>query len=160
MKLKDIEKTNCVIQFSDSVRLRKFVVDRNIPVLGGVDDNDKFLCFFVTSKPVTIDALVASQAEWPIYHHFDIDPEIKPEAVKEEPVIQKNSDVVVLFCNFVAILSVYLSKLIMEVHPLTTSQKSILMITCTLIIVVIAIIDIDHFDMLRKVKQKKIINND
>jgi hypothetical protein len=101
-----------------------------------------------------------SQAEWPIYHHFDIDPEIKPEAVKEEPVIQKDSDVVVIFCNFVAMLCVYLSKLIVEVHPLSTTQKSILMITCTLIIVVIAIIDIDHFDMLRKVKQKKIINND
>lgn len=160
MKLKDIEKTNCVIEFSDSVRLRKFVVDRNIPVLGGVDDNDRFLCFFAASKPVTLDVLLESQAEWPIYHHFDIEPEIKHEAVKEEPVIQKNSDVVVIFCNFVAILCVYLSKLITEVHALNTTQKSILMITCTLIIVVIAIIDIDHFDMLRKVKQKRIINND
>ena len=160
MKLKDIQKTNCVIQFTDSIRLRKFVVDRNISVLGGVDDGDKFLCFFATSSPVTLDSLLQSQAEWPIYHHFDIDPEIKPEAVKEEPVIQKDSDVVVIFCNFVAMLCVYLSKLIVEVHPLSTTQKSILMITCTLIIVVIAIIDIDHFDMLRKVKQKKIINND
>jgi hypothetical protein len=160
MKLKDIQKTNCVIQFTDSVRLRKFLVDRNISVLGGVDEDDKFLCFFATSRPVTLDSLLESQAEWPIYHHFDIEPEIEAEAVKEEPVIQKDSDVVVLFCNFVAILSVYLSKLFMEVHPLNTTQKSILMITCTLIVVVIAIIDIDHFDMLRKVNGKKVINND
>jgi len=160
MKLKDIEKTNCVIQFTDSVRLRKFLVDRNISVLGGVDDGDKFLCFFATSRPVTLDALLESQAEWPIYHHFDIEPKIEAEVVKEEPVIQKDSDVVVIFCNFVAILCVYLSKLIVEVHLLTTTQKSILMIACTLIVVVIAIIDIDHFDMLRKVNGKKVINND
>lgn len=159
MKLKDIEKTNCAIRFTDSVRLRKFVVDRNIPVLGGVDDDDRFLCFFATSRPITLDALVESQMGWPKYHFLEIESEAEPVAEKE-PAITKDSDVVVLFCNFVAILSVYLSKLIMEVHPLTTNQKSILMITCTLIIVVIAIIDIDHFDMLRKVKQKKIINND
>jgi hypothetical protein len=158
MKLKDIQKTNCVVSFSDTRRLRKFLVDRNISVLGGVDDGDKFLCFFATSRPVTLDSLLQSQAEWPIYHHFDIEPEI--QAVKEEPVIQKDSDVVVIFCNMVAMLCVYLSKLIVEVHALATTQKSILMIACTLIVVVIAIIDIDHFDMLRKVNGKKVINND
>jgi len=159
MKLKDIEKTNCVIQFTDSVRLRKFLVDRNISVLGGVDDGDKFLCFFATSRPITIDALVESQMGWPKYHFLEIESDKEPVAEKE-PVIQKDSDVVVIFCNFVAILCVYLSKLIVEVHLLTTTQKSILMIECTLIVVVIAIIDIDHFDMLRKVNGKKVINND
>ena len=159
MKLKDIQKTNCVLSFSDSIRLRKFLVERNISVLGGVDDGDKFLCFFVTSKPVALDVLLESQAEWPIYHFLEIESDKEPVAEKE-PAITKDSDVVVIFCNIVAILSVYLSKLIMEVHPLNTTQKSILMIACTLIVVVIAIIDIDHFDMLRKVKQKKIINND
>jgi len=159
MKLKDIEKTNCVIQFTDSVRLRKFLVDRNISVLGGVDDGDKFLCFFATSRPITIDALVESQMGWPKYHFLEIESDKEPVAEKE-PAITKDSDVVVIFCNFVAILCVYLSKLIVEVHLLTTTQKSILMIACTLIVVVIAIIDIDHFDMLRKVNGKKVINND
>jgi hypothetical protein len=159
MKLKDIEKTNCVILFTDSIRLRKFVVDRNIPVLGGVDDDDRFLCFFATSRPITLDALVESQIDWPRYHHLDIESETKPVAEKE-PAITKDSDVVVLFCNIVAILCVYLSKLIIDVHALTNYQKSILMFVCGLIMVVVVIIDIDHFDMLGKVKQKKIINND
>jgi hypothetical protein len=158
MRLKDIQKTNCVVSFNDNRRLRKFLADHNISVLGGVTDDERFLCFFATSGPVTLDALLESQAEWPIYHHLDMDPEI--QAVKEEPVIQKDSDLVVIFCNIVAILSVYLSKMIIDIRPMSTSNKSILMITCCFIIVTIAIIDIDHFDMLRKVNGKKVINND
>jgi hypothetical protein len=80
-----------------------------------------------------------------------MDPEI--QAVKEEPVIQKDSDLVVIFCNIVAILSVYLSKMIIDIRPMSTSNKSILMIACWFIVVIIAIIDIDHFDMLRKPKK-------
>lgn len=154
MKLKDIQNTNCVIWFDDSRKLRKFLVTNNISVLGLVDDNDRFLCFFDTSKALTLDNLLESQKNWPRYHHVEIESEKDPVAEKQ-PVITKDSDVVVLFCNLVAILCVYLSKLIIDVHVLNNYQKTMLMFACGLIMVVVAIVDIDHFDMLGKINKKK-----
>jgi hypothetical protein len=156
MNVKDIQMTNCVVWFGSNKKLKQFVAHHDIKPLGGINDDDLYLCLFATGSPVTVDEIpeTSSLALFPKYHYLEMEDRIARDKQKQEqPVIQKDSDLVVIFCNIVAILSVYLSKIIIDIRPMSTSNKSILMITCCFIIVIVAIIDIDHFDMLRKPKK-------
>ena len=161
IKLKDIQNTTCAVWFGNNEDLKEFIQENNITLGVNMHYDDVAICFFRESLPLTID--VASYTNYDVvkYHYFELEKEQPPLLEKPVDVVTKDSNILVLFCNLLAIFSIYLSKLIIvNVDTVSEQEKSIIGISTAFIVFNTIFINIDHFDMFKKFRTKRIIHND
>jgi len=161
IKLKGIQNTTCAVLFGNNEELKEFVQKNNITLGVKMHYDDVAICFFRESLPLTID--VASYTNYDVvkYHYFELEKEQLPLLEKPVDVVTKDSNFLILFCNLLAIFSIYLSKLIIvNVDTVSDQEKSIVGIATAFVVVNTIFINIDHFDMFKKFRTKRIIHND
>ena len=164
IKLKDIQNTTCAVWFGNNEELKEFVQKNNITLGVNMHYDDVAICFFRESLPLTID--VASYTNYDVvkHHYFELEKQQEEELpLPEKPVdvVTKDSNILIVFCNLLAIFSIYLSKLvIVNVDTVSEQEKSMVGIATALVVFNVIFIDIDHFDMFKKFRTKRIIHND
>lgn len=160
LKLKGIQNTTCSVWFGNNEELKEFVEKNNITLGVEMYDTDVAICFFRESLPLTIDLSSYTNYDVVKYHYFELEKEelILPE--KHVDTVTRDSSFLVLFCNLLASFCVYLSKLIIvNVDTVSEQEKSMVGIATALVVFNVIFIDIDHFDIFKKFRIKRIIHN-
>ena len=163
IKLKDIQNTTCCVWFGNNEELKEFVQKNNITLGVAMHYDDVAICFFRESLPLTIDLCSYTNYDTAKYHYFELETEKEQLPLLEKPVdvVTKDSNFLVLFCNLLAIFSIYLSKLIIvNVDTVSEQEKSIIGIATAFVVFNTIFINIDHFDIFKKFRTKRIIHND